>query len=221
MNNPTPMSELFEILSKIQQELKAPKSQYNSFSNFYYRNCEDIMEAVKPLLGHLVLRVEDDIVQVGDRYYVKATAILTDGIKEIRNSAFARESLVKKGMDESQITGATSSYARKYALNGLFAIDDTKDADSRNNTEVKVKPSTDPKKMIADPATIKQVGMIHQLLVKKGQEKANLYKKYKVESVSELSKAVASQVIDNLMKLDDVEVFEDFDEDVSPEEIKE
>ena len=122
-----------EDLIKIQQELKAPKSQFNSYGKYNYRNCEDILEAVKPLLAKagMVLIITDDIVQVGDRYYVKATAWLTkDGNQVAKASAFAREAEIKKGMDESQITGTASSYARKYCLNGLFLIDDTKDADT-------------------------------------------------------------------------------------------
>lgn len=121
-------------LNKIQKELKAPKGQRNSFGNYNYRNAEDILEAVKPLLGDAVLTVNDEIVLIGDRYYVKATARLTDGDESTWVSAFARESLEKKGMDSAQVTGATSSYARKYALNGLFCIDDTKDADHDDNT---------------------------------------------------------------------------------------
>jgi len=117
------------ILNKIQQELKAPKNQRNTFGNYNYRSCEDILEAVKPLLGTATLIVEDEIVMLGDRYYVKSTARLSDGKETYSASAYARESLDKKGMDTAQITGATSSYARKYALNGLFCIDDTKDAD--------------------------------------------------------------------------------------------
>ena len=124
-----------KTLNKIQKELKAPKGQKNTFGNYNYRSCEDILEAVKPLLGDAVLTICDDIVQVGDRFYVKATATITEDEKSISVSAFARESLDKKGMDSAQITGATSSYARKYALNGLFCIDDTKDADTKDNTE--------------------------------------------------------------------------------------
>jgi hypothetical protein len=129
---------IHEKLVQIQQELKAPKNQYNDFSKFHYRSCEDILEAVKPLLGGFSLTLSDEIVQFGNesniRYYVKATVKLSDGEKEIVNTAYAREAEVKKGMDESQITGAASSYARKYALNGLFTIDDTKDADTMDNT---------------------------------------------------------------------------------------
>lgn len=123
-------------LVDIQSRLHAPKSQKNAFGNYNYRNCEDILEAVKPLLSEhgLSLTISDDISLIGDRFYVRAEAYLSDGESYIENVAFARESLDKKGMDASQITGAASSYARKYALNGLFLIDDTKDADSMDNT---------------------------------------------------------------------------------------
>ena len=128
---------LTERLFTIQQELNAPKNQWNDFSKFHYRSCEDILEGVKPLLKGLILTMSDDVVQVGDRIYVKATALLSDGKDSISNPAMAREPLAKKGMDESQITGTASSYARKYALNGLFCIDDEKDADSKDNREQK------------------------------------------------------------------------------------
>lgn len=133
-----------KTLNTIQKELKAPKGQTNSFGNYKYRSCEDILEAVKPLLGDAVLTIQDEIVLIGDRYYVKATATLTENEKSISASAFARESLDKKGMDSAQITGATSSYARKYALNGLFCIDDTKDADTKDNNEEAPKPVAKP-----------------------------------------------------------------------------
>lgn len=121
-------------LIEIQKELKAPKNQRNSFGNYNYRSCEDIFEAVKPLLNTygLALIVSDELLQIGERYYVKATAKLSDGENVIENTAYAREEETKKGMDGSQITGASSSYARKYALNGLFLIDDVKDSDSTN-----------------------------------------------------------------------------------------
>jgi hypothetical protein len=121
------MKELIEI----QSELKAPKSQFNSFGNYKYRNQEDILEALKPLLKKqgCYLTISDDIIEVGGRVYVKATACITKDDKSVCNSAFAREPLTQKGMNEAQITGSASSYARKYALNGLFCIDDTKDAD--------------------------------------------------------------------------------------------
>ena len=122
----------------IQSNLKAPKNQFNSYGGYKYRSCEDIMEAVKPLLKekNCSLTVSDEIVQVGDRIYVKATATLkTSSGETFQNTAFAREALTKKGMDESQVTGTASSYARKYALNGLFCIDDTKDADDLNTSK--------------------------------------------------------------------------------------
>ena len=121
----------------IQSMLKAPKGQYNSFGKYNYRSCEDILEGVKPLLSEqeLILTIADSIEMIGDRYYVKATATLSDGTNSISTSAYARESLDKKGMDSSQVTGATSSYARKYALNGLLCIDDTKDADTMDNSK--------------------------------------------------------------------------------------
>ena len=126
------MSALFEVLSKIQKEMKAPKSQFNAFGKYKYRSCEDILEAVKPFLNGTVLYISDEMVLIGDRYYIKATATLRNGDDAVSVTAYAREEAEKKGMDSSQITGAASSYARKYALNGLFLIDDTKDSDATN-----------------------------------------------------------------------------------------
>lgn len=119
-----------EKLIKIQQTLKAPKNQRNNFGGFNYRSCEDILEAVKPLLDGATLTLNDEIVLLGNRFYVKATATFIDGDFQTSTTAFAREPDTKKGMDEPQITGTASSYARKYALNGLFLIDDQKDADT-------------------------------------------------------------------------------------------
>jgi hypothetical protein len=119
-----------EKLAKIQAELKAPKDLFNKFGNYHYRSAESILEAVKPLLDGAILTMCDDIVLVGDRYYIKATATFTDGDFTLSTTAFAREPNDKKGMDDSQITGTASSYARKYALNALFCIDDAKDADT-------------------------------------------------------------------------------------------
>lgn len=124
-------------LVKIQERLKVPKNQFNSFANYKYRNCEDILEALKPLLLEFesTLYLSDTVVLVGDRFYVKATATLTTkGGKVYYAEGNAREPLSKKGMDEAQITGSASSYARKYALNGLFLIDDTKDPDTNEYT---------------------------------------------------------------------------------------
>ena len=124
--------EFWEKLVAIQSDLKAPKGQKNTFGGYRYRSCEDILEAVKPLLAResLVLNISDEIVEIGGRVYVKATAFITDGKNSQTSTAFAREADSKKGMDPSQVTGASSSYARKYALNGLFCIDDTKDPDT-------------------------------------------------------------------------------------------
>ena len=125
-----------ELIS-IQQELKAPKGQYNSFGKYHYRSCEDILEAVTPLLGkyNCFLNLSDQIEMIGERFYVKATATITNSEnKSVVATASAREQENKAGMDASQITGSASSYARKYALNGLFCIDDTKDADTMDNT---------------------------------------------------------------------------------------
>jgi len=121
-------------LAEIQRTLNAPKSRFNKFANFSYRSCEDILEAVKPLLNGLILTLTDEPILIGDRYYVKAVAHLSDGSTDVEVSAYARESDVKTGMDAAQITGAASSYARKYALNGLFLIDDGDDADAKDNT---------------------------------------------------------------------------------------
>lgn len=126
---------IYEKLVVIQSSLRAPKNQYNSFGKYNYRSLEDISEAVKPLLSQVkaALTISDEPVIIGDRIYIKAVAILTNAeepTQTVVNTAYARESLTKKGMDDSQITGATSSYARKYCLNGLFCIDDNKDADS-------------------------------------------------------------------------------------------
>lgn len=127
-------------LIEIQSSLKAPKNQYNGFGKYKYRSCEDILEAVKPLLGDAYLTISDTIKEIGARVYVEAKATLTCGEESISVTALAREPESKKGMDESQITGAASSYARKYALNGLFCIDDTRDYDTINKKKVKEKP---------------------------------------------------------------------------------
>ncbi|EIJ0680976.1 ERF family protein [Escherichia coli] len=122
--------DLYKKLWLIQQQLKAPKSQRNNYGGYNYRSAEDILEAVKPLLEGITLTLDDEVVLIGDRFYIKATATLSDGEDEIKATAFAREEKEQKGMSAGQLTGATSSYARKYCLNGLFCIDDAKDLDS-------------------------------------------------------------------------------------------
>lgn len=135
---PEPPKDAADLLGCVQRKLKAPKSQYNKFGQYHYRNCEDILEAVKPLLPpSAYMTISDTIQMIGDRFYVVATATLHYKGATVSNTAYAREALTKKGMDESQITGATSSYARKYALNGLFLIDDTKDADADDKSNSK------------------------------------------------------------------------------------
>lgn len=133
------MKNLHEKLQHIQATLKAPKGQRNQFGKYNYRSLEDIVEAVKPLLAELgaYILLSDQIVQIGERYYVQSRAVLSNGADKIAVLGYAREPLSRKGMDESQITGAASSYARKYAMNGLLAIDDTKDADATNKHEEK------------------------------------------------------------------------------------
>lgn len=142
-------------LLQIQSELKAPKGQYNSFGKYKYRSCEDILEAAKPICAKhgVILTLSDELVNIGERYYIKATARLVDdegGSAEV--TAYAREEETKKGMDGSQITGTASSYARKYALNGLFLIDDTKDADTdeykkQSDKKQTSKPQEEPKEL--------------------------------------------------------------------------
>lgn len=140
------MGVLMKELNEIQQQLRAPKGQRNAFGNYNYRSCEDILEAVKPLLNDCSLTISDEIIHLGDRFYVKATAVLFNDKEHVKVSALARESEIKKGMDSAQVTGAASSYARKYALNGLFAIDDTKDADTKDNSYKATQSTQQPQK---------------------------------------------------------------------------
>ena len=133
-DNSTPT--IHEELARLQKELIVTKDQRNEFSKFNYRSAEGILAALKPLLNGLTITLSDDIVSVLDRVYVKSTAVLSNGFDKIRVSAFARETFSRKGMDDSQVTGSTSSYSRKYALNGMFGLNDDKDADSMDNTQL-------------------------------------------------------------------------------------
>lgn len=228
---------IYEKLSKIQVELKAPKSQRNNFGNYNYRNCEDILEALKPLLKQheCFIKIHDEIVQVGDRFYVKATAEL--GAYEVNDktvsaTAFAREAESKKGMDEAQVTGAASSYARKYALNGLFAIDDTKDADSHDNrtqasTAAPAKQDSTPKKTTSTaPASDKQKGMIFAIAKNLGRSKEDMDKYTQTAygcNVNDLNKTQASGVIEFLqdkqkehVKKEETITLEDIDAAMNP-----
>ncbi len=187
---------IIEKLLNIQLELKAPKNQRNNFGGYNYRSCEDILEAVKPLLkaNNCTLTISDELVNIGERYYIKATARLTDAENAgsfYENSAYAREPESKKGADESQITGACSSYARKYALNGLFCIDDVKDADATNDHGKGDTTKPEPKK-----ASAKQIELINKLI----EDKEAMLAYYKVEKVEDLTLEQASQVISSKAK---------------------
>lgn len=203
-------------LQIIQSKLKAPKGNYNSFGKYKYRSAEDILEAVKPLLNdeNCILTLSDEIVQVGDRYYIKATCTLVNSDGQIvETSAFARETETKTGMDASQITGTASSYARKYALNGLFCIDDTKDADALNTsaeyTQQPAKTKTQPKGnqvikakdddgledayLIMKPQ-IETCGTLEELKMiwKKSDERLRMYEPYKT-LVAERNRELSSK----------------------------
>lgn len=178
-----------EKLMRIQTEIKAPKNLYNSFGKYKYRNAEGICEAVKPFLQkeNVSLVLVDDIVAVGSRYYIKATARLLDNESSelVEVSAFARESETKKGMDDSQITGTASSYARKYALNGLFLLDDTKDADSdeyHNQTYKQAKEQGSNEKV-----TSEQVGKLKCEMLRTGVTEAYLCEYYKLEKLIDMT----------------------------------
>ena len=176
-----------ELLNKIQQTLVCTKTQTNNFGGYKYRSCEDILEAVKPLLGNAVLTLDDEVVCVGGRNYVKATAWLIDGEDKFRASGFACEAESKKGMDSAQITGAASSYARKYALNGLFCIDDTKDADTQDNRQSsQAKPKPTPK-----PTADDSIKKKYLLLPKMGDEEkaimSNVYMLNKMHKPADMT----------------------------------
>lgn len=174
-----------EKLIKIQSELKAPKSNYNGFGKFHYRSCEDILEAVKPLLARekCMLTMTDEVVAITDKVYIKATATIIDLDNKVHcsTSAYARESENKKGMDESQMTGTASSYARKYALNGLFLIDDTKDADTNEFQQTKQKAEQKSKKKTETGKEEWRVKVL-KLAKEKGITAIDLAKKYKLNN---------------------------------------
>lgn len=193
---------IYEKLMTIQQELKAPKGQKNNFGNYRYRSCEDILEAVKPLLKETktVLTITDELIQIGERYYIKAIATLsnTEEEKQISNIAYARESENKKGMDDSQVTGATSSYARKYALNGLFCIDDTKDADTDEYTEQNNLAEED--KKISSRLAESLMLSIKNNNIQEEQVKAVLAK-YNYKEISEIMSSKYPSIIQEFQKL--------------------
>lgn len=192
---------IYEKLMNIQQELKAPKCQYNSFGKYKYRSCEDILEIVKPLLEKykVTIILTDKLEQIGERYYIRAKAILidTESNKIIENTAYAREEETKKGMDGSQITGTSSSYARKYALNGLLLIDDTKDSDTdefaKENNKGKTKEEPKEKKITAG-----QLKVLSKLYT--GDNLVKLLELNKIDKLEDMSMEKANEIILKLKK---------------------
>lgn len=206
-------SNIYKKLQYIQQTLKAPKKQYNSFGEYYYRNCEDILEAVKYLLNesNTTLILSDDLIRIGDRYYVKAIAQLIDAEtgQSVTSAAMARENENKKGMDAAQVTGACSSYARKYALNGLFAIDDTKDPDTLNrgdNTDNGKKKNNNTNN--ADKITDLMVLALHAAIKrhsKMGVTPEKILKKYQLEKLENMSILQYQDCMDKFKYYDNAE----------------
>lgn len=206
--------ELVKSLLEIQRELKAPKGQYNSFGKYNYRSSEDILEAVKPLNAEkgLLLTLSDEPIFIGDWHYIKATATVSNGKETHSVTAYARESLTKKGMDESQITGTASSYARKYALNGLYLIDDTKDADTDEHRNQGNKGNQNATQKLAPdsitPAQIKELGTkVANIAKANEQDQAAVYGSASKhlginKGTKELSKAEASKIIEYLAQLE-------------------
>ena len=200
-------------LSELQYKLVAPKGQYNSFGKYRYRNCEDILEAVKPLLHELkcTLTLADEVVSAGDRYYIKATATLTDieNGETLSTTAYAREEAEKKGMDGSQITGASSSYARKYCLCGLLCIDDNKDSDT-TNTQTKEEKKAEQVKISADIYTEFMRGKnLFEQYVNKGLIKResldNLLKAEAEATTTEAYQRLISKMTQNLNEAKELE----------------
>ena len=192
---------IYEKLMNIQKELKAPKSQYNDFGKYKYRSCEDILESVKPLLEKykVTIILSDKLEQIGERYYIRAKAILidTETNNSIENTAYAREEETKKGMDGSQITGTSSSYARKYALNGLLLIDDTKDADTDEFTKENNKGKTkeEPKEKKITPGQLKVLSKLYT-----GDNLVKLLELNKIDKLEDMSMEKANEIILKLKK---------------------
>ena len=193
---------IYEKLLSIQEVLKCNKSQYNSFGKYYYRNCEDILEAAKPICKQFgaVLTISDEIVLIGERFYIKATATLTDieSGEKVSTTAFAREALDKKGMDESQVTGTASSYSRKFSLNGLFCIDDTKDADALPPSQGKQEETK------SEAVTAKQVADLQALAKKKGVTIESIVNGYKLKTLQDITPQQWAQAMNSLQKRADV-----------------
>ena len=198
------MGSVYLKLVEVQNKLKAPKNQFNKFGNYAYRNCEDILEALKPILSEVkaVVNISDEVVLVGERYYIKATVKFIDAEtgEIVEASAMAREEENKKGMDSSQLTGSTSSYARKYALNGLFAIDDTKDSDTTNTH------GKEDSKSNVITLTDKQLNRMYAIAKLGGYDKVKvdrlINQKYS-KKANEMTKAEYDNVVEGLQKIAD------------------
>ena len=198
------MGSVYLKLVEVQNKLKAPKNQFNKFGNYAYRNCEDILEALKPILSEVkaVVNISDEVVLVGERYYIKATVKFIDAetSEVVEASAMAREEENKKGMDSSQLTGSTSSYARKYALNGLVAIDDTKDSDTTNTH------GKEDSKSNVITLTDKQLNRMYAIAKVGGYDKVKvdrlINQKYS-KKANEMTKAEYDNVVEGLQKIAD------------------
>ena len=205
------MGNVYLKLVEVQNKLKAPKNQFNKFGNYAYRNCEDILEALKPILSEVkaVVNISDEVVLVGERYYIKATVKFIDAEtgEFVEASAMAREEENKKGMDSSQLTGSTSSYARKYALNGLFAIDDTKDSDTTNTH------GKEDGRSNAVTLTDKQLNRMYAIAKAGGYDKVKvdrlINQKYS-KKANEMTKEEYDNVVEGLQKIADVKTKEKF-----------
>lgn len=197
---------IYTKLMNVQNELKVPKNNTNTFGNYKFRNAEDILEALKPLLKkyNATVIITDDVVTTGDRYYIKATVkfIDTETGETIETSALAREDETKKGMDSSQITGSTSSYARKYALNGLFAIDDTKDSDTTNK-HLKDEPT------LSD-AQIKRLYTISNKAGYSADKVKNMVKQKYNKEIKQMNRSEYDNVTEGLQRIADARVIQSF-----------
>lgn len=182
---------VYEKLMNIQNKLDVPKTQYNEFGHYSYRSCEDILKGLKPLLteNKAIVILKDEIKLIGDRYYLESTASLVDieNGEKIESTALAREDENKKGMDQAQITGSASSYARKYALNALFAIDDTKDSDATNTHEKENKENKDNKKSLSNDQIKRLYAKAYSKGIKREKVKEQVKKRFNKE-ISELTK---------------------------------
>lgn len=199
---------IHQKLLYIQANLKAPKNQYNRYGKYAYRSCEDIQDAVKPLLNEVgcTLVLYDTIENIGENYYLVSTAVLTDcdSLEILKNSALAREDGVLKGMSSAQITGSTSSYARKYALNGLFCISDEKDSDTDANQREKesknkeaLEEALKEERQKNEPVTKKQISDLRKLFKENGIDEAKVLLVYKVDTIEHMTHKMYLNVMEH------------------------